>query len=166
MNPGNFIAMQPQRITTNRDPVRIELSAEQICARALGISLTKSIPMEGGLYTGIGQMLRFSRENVIGIGLREMARRLHVAPAHVVDLEKGNRRPSETLMIAMSDEYQFSIPLLRAGFKKPDPEVLVLACETPESSEYTVRLLRVTRGMSREEYDQVIELALSMQRKR
>ena len=50
----------------------------------------------------IGDILRRQRTEVLGKGLREMARQLGTAPAHLTDIEHGNRSPSEGLLVKIA----------------------------------------------------------------
>lgn len=45
-----------------------------------------------------GKMLREIREDILQMGLREMAKKLGISPTHLSDIELGKRRPSAQLL--------------------------------------------------------------------
>lgn len=110
----------------------------------------------------IGERLRTQRTEVLGKGLREMARNLQVAPAHLTDIETGKRNPSEELLVRMASAYQLPEAELRAGFGKPDADVRELASETPLAAEKVPEFLRTARGLSAEQWDRLIRQARKM----
>lgn len=67
----------------------------------------------------IGDVLRARRVEVLKKGLREMARQLDIAPAHLTDLETGRRSPSEELLVRLAQAYGVPVAELRAGWKRP-----------------------------------------------
>lgn len=107
----------------------------------------------------IGERLRQQRVEKLRKGLREMARLLDTAPAHITDIESGRRSPSEDLLLRMAAAYQVPEHELRSGFSKPDAIVQELASESPTASEKVPELLRSARGLSAEQYDKLIQHA-------
>ena len=114
----------------------------------------------------IGERLRLKRVETLGKGLREMARALDIAPAHLTDIESGRRSPSEELMLRMATAYQVPEHELRSAFSKPDAIVHEIASESPTSSEKVPQLLRSVRGLSAEQYDRLIQQARKLPREK
>jgi transcriptional regulator with XRE-family HTH domain len=107
----------------------------------------------------IGERLRQQRSEVLGKGLREMARQLSVAPAHLTDIEHGRRSPSEDLLVRLAEAYKFPVADLRMGFSKPDTIVKEIASESATLADKVPQLLRSVRGLSGEQIDRLIQQA-------
>lgn len=107
----------------------------------------------------IGDVLRARRVAVLKKGLREMARQLDVAPAHLTDLETGRRSPSEELLVKLAEAYGVPIAELRAGWKKAEPVVAEVATQDATAAEKSPVLFRVVRDLSAKQWDEVIEFA-------
>src|SRR5262245_40413736 len=78
----------------------------------------------------IGERLKTSRVDKCKKGLREMARELDIAPAHLTDIEHGRRSPSEELLVKIAKAYGLPEAELRAGFSKPEAIVEEVASES------------------------------------
>lgn len=109
----------------------------------------------------IGDVLRARRVEVLKKGLREMARQLDIAPAHLTDLETGRRSPSEELLVRLAQAYGVPVAELRAGWKKAEPVVSEVATQDPTTAEKSPVLFRAVRDLSPKQWDEVIEFAKS-----
>jgi transcriptional regulator with XRE-family HTH domain len=107
----------------------------------------------------IGDRLRLQRVEKLNKGLREMARFLDIAPAHLTDIENGRRNPSEDLLVRIAAAYQMPVPDLRSAFSKPESIVEEIASDSPTEAEKVPMLLRSTRGMTPAQYDELIRQA-------
>ena len=67
----------------------------------------------------IGEALEARRADVLKKGLREMAKLLNIAPAHLTDIEKGRRSPSDALLMRIARQYQMDEADLRAAWATP-----------------------------------------------
>ena len=104
----------------------------------------------------IGETIRHQRIEVLGRGLREMAALLEIAPAHLTDIEKGRRNPSEKLMLKMVKKYQIDEPTLRAGWLRPESDVARVASKTPVTAAKAPEFLRAAENLSADEWDELI----------
>lgn len=114
----------------------------------------------------IGDILRRQRVEEVGLGVREIAKVLKVAPAHVTDLERGRRTPSEDLLCRIAKVYGIDIAVLRAGWHKPDEVVKEVATQDPTAAAKVPEFLRTARDLSPEEWDKIIKQAKRMTDKR
>jgi len=112
----------------------------------------------------VGDVLRKRRE-VLKQGLREMARLLDVAPAHLTDLEKGRRTPSEDLLMRISKQYGIDEATLRAGWSKPEEIVREIASQDATTAAKVPEFLRSARRLSPSEWDQLIDVAKKLCKK-
>lgn len=110
----------------------------------------------------IGERLRHQRIEVLGKGLRETARLLDVAPAHLTDLEKDRRTPSEALLLRIARVYDIDEATLRSGWGKADVSVGEIASRSPTTAAKAPELLRAASDLSAEQWDSLIEQARSM----
>lgn len=107
----------------------------------------------------IGERLRLQRIETLGMGLREMARFIEVAPAHLTDIENARRTPSEDLLVRIARAYQFPEADLRSAFSKPESIVSEIASENPVAAEKVPLLLRTARGLTADQWDRLIKQA-------
>ncbi|MEK6703186.1 MAG: helix-turn-helix domain-containing protein [Planctomycetota bacterium] len=107
----------------------------------------------------IGERLRHQRVGTLGKGLREMARQLDIAPAHLTDIESGRRNPSEDLLLRIATAYQMPEHDLRSAFSKPDSIVQEIASASATESQMVPQLLRSVRGLSVQQYEHLIQQA-------
>lgn len=107
----------------------------------------------------IGERLRAKRVEALAKGLREMARFLDIAPAHLTDIENGRRNPSEDLLVRIAKAYQFPEADLRAAFAKPQSIVSEIASQSALAVEKVPELLRTARGLSADQWDRLIKQA-------
>src|SRR5689334_17125350 len=107
----------------------------------------------------VGEQLRRQRVEVLGRGLREMAKLLGITPAHLTDLEKGRRTPSEELLVRISKNYQIAEPLLRAGWSRPEAVVQEVASQNEVNAEKVPEFLRTARKLSANQWDRLIREA-------
>lgn len=110
----------------------------------------------------IGERLRIQRVEILNKGLREMAGLLDIAPAHLTDIEKGRRTPSEALMLKMAEQYHLPIADLRAGFSRPDAIVGEVASQNATTAAKVPEFLRTARNLSAEQWDRLIREAGKM----
>lgn len=104
----------------------------------------------------VGQLMRQRRSEVLNKGLREMARLLDIAPAHLTDLEKGRRTPSEDLLMRISKHYGIDEATLRAGWSRPEEIVREIASQDATTAAKVPEFLRSARRLSPNQWDQLI----------
>lgn len=114
----------------------------------------------------IGARLNQHRVDVLGKGLREMATILGVAPAHLTDIEKGRRTPSEDLMLRIAKAYGIAEAQLRAGWSRADAIVSEVATQNAVNAEKVPAFLRQARDLTAEEWDALISQVNRGQTKR
>lgn len=107
----------------------------------------------------IGERLRTRRVEVLNKGLREMAGLLGVSPAHLTDIEKGNRTPSEELLKRISEKYGVDEAVLRAGWLRADSEIGRIANTSETTAAKVPELLRTARDMTPEQWERLIKSA-------
>lgn len=112
--------------------------------------------------TPIGEVLRARRVEVMGKGLRETASALGVAPAHLTDIEKGRRSPSEELLLRIVKVYGIDEATLRAGWGKAETVVGEIASSSPTAAAKAPDLLRAAKGLDAEQWDALIAQARAM----
>ncbi len=95
-------------------------------------------------------------------GLREMARLLDIAPAHLTDIEKGRRTPSEALLVRIAARYEVDEAELRTAWSKADQIVAEVATQDSTTARKVPELLRKARDLSPEQWDQLIQEAQRM----
>ena len=110
----------------------------------------------------IGDVLRTCRVDVLKKGLREMARILSIAPAHLTDLEKGRRSPSEDLLKRIAVAYGIPEAELRSGWQRADAVVAEVANQDATTAEKVPEFLRSARKLTPEQWDRVIGQAKRM----
>ena len=107
----------------------------------------------------IGERIRRQRVEVLNKGLREMARNLDIAPAHLTDLEKGRRKPSEELLVKICKAYALPEAELRSGWERADTVVAEVANQNPVTAEKVPEFLRTARDLTAEQWEQLIRQA-------
>jgi len=107
----------------------------------------------------IGLVIRNHRTATLTRGLREMAAALDIAPAHLSDLEKGHRNPSEELLCRIAKAYGLDECILRAGWNKPDAVVTEVATKNPTAAAKVPALLRIAKNFTADEWDALIKEA-------
>jgi len=107
----------------------------------------------------IGDMLRTRRLEVLNKGLREMANELSIAPAHLTDLEKGRRSPSEDLLLRIAKAYRISEAELRSGWSRAESIVNEIATQDAVTAEKVPAFLRTARKLTPEQWDKLIKQA-------
>ena len=110
----------------------------------------------------IGETLRIRRVDDLQKGLREMARTLGVAPAHLTDIEKGRRTPSEDLLKRISKAYGMPEAELRSGWQRAEAVVTEVANQDATTAEKVPEFLRTARKLSPEQWDRLINQAKRM----
>lgn len=110
----------------------------------------------------IGDALRARRIEELHKGLREMAKILAIAPAHLTDLEKGRRTPSEDLLLRISKAYGISEAELRAGWSRAEAIVSEVATQDALTAEKVPEFLRTARRLSQDQWDKLIAEARKM----
>jgi len=91
-----------------------------------------------------------------------MARILGVAPAHLTDIEKGRRTPSEALLQRISEAYGIEIAELRSAWSKADEIVGEVATQDSTTAEKVPAFLRTARKLTAKQWDQLIRQAERM----
>jgi len=110
----------------------------------------------------IGDVLRARRIDELHKGLREMAKILDIAPAHLTDLEKGRRTPSEGLLLRIAKAYGVSEAELRAGWSRAEGIVSEVATQDSLTAEKVPEFLRTARKLSQSQWDKLIAEAKKM----
>lgn len=116
--------------------------------------------------TPIGEVLRTQRVEVIQKGLREMAKLLGITPPHLTDIEKGRRTPSEELLVRISRLYDLPEAELRSGWSRADTIVGQVATQDALTAEKVPELLRTARKLSANQWDDLIEFASRLSKKK
>jgi transcriptional regulator with XRE-family HTH domain len=102
----------------------------------------------------------------LGKGLRETARMLDIAPAHLTDIEKGRRSPSEELLLRIVKVYGIDEATLRAGWGKAETVVGEIASSSPTAAAKAPDLLRAAKGLDAAQWDALIAQARGMAAKK
>lgn len=110
----------------------------------------------------IGDVLRKQRIDVLQKGLREMAGELGIAPAHLTDLEKGRRTPSQDLLLRIAKAYRIPEAELRAGWSRAEEVVNEIATQDSVTAEKVPAFLRTARKLTPDQWDRLIEQARKM----
>jgi len=113
----------------------------------------------------IGERLRIQRIETLGRGLRETARLLDVAPAHLTDLEKGRRSPSQALLGRIARVYEIDEAELRAGWGKAEAVVGEIASKSPTAAAKAPALLRAAKDFDAAQWDEIIATAQRLAKK-
>jgi transcriptional regulator with XRE-family HTH domain len=120
------------------------------------------MPLNPNLQLPIGERLRLRRIEVLGKGLRETAALLNIAPAHLTDIEKGRRNPSEDLLLRVAAIYRVEEAELRAGWSRPQGVVAEVASQSPVTADKVPEFLRQARNLNAEQWDRLIKQAKKM----
>lgn len=107
----------------------------------------------------ISDVLRARRVEVLKKSLREMARLLDIAPAHLTHIEQGRKAPSEELLLKIGRCYGIAEAELRSGWSRPETIVGEIAAQDPLAAEKVPELLRSARRFSSDQWDSLIEQA-------
>ncbi|MGP1345490.1 MAG: helix-turn-helix domain-containing protein [Phycisphaerales bacterium] len=110
----------------------------------------------------IGETLRERRVVVMNKSLRETAKLLDIAPAHLTDIEKGRRNPSQDLLLRVAKVYGIDEATLRAGWGKAEIVVGQIASKNPTTAAKAPELLRAASDLSAEQWDKLIAQARSL----
>ena len=110
----------------------------------------------------VGELLRLRRVETLKLGLRETARLLDIAPAHLTDIEKGRRNPSEDLLMRISKIYRIDEAELRAGWSRPEAIVEEVASQDSVTAAKVPEFLRTARKLTPEQWDKIINQARRM----
>ena len=110
----------------------------------------------------IGEALRVRRIEGLKKGLRETARLLNIAPAHLTDIEKGRRNPSEDLLMRICRVYGIAEAELRAGWSRPEAIVDEVASQDAVTAAKVPEFLRTARKLTPEQWNQLIRQARRM----
>ncbi|MEZ6210746.1 MAG: helix-turn-helix transcriptional regulator [Phycisphaerales bacterium] len=109
----------------------------------------------------LGAVLRAHRVDS-GKGLRETAAKLGIAPAHLTDIEKGRRAPSEELLVKIARVYGIEEAELRSGWKKPETVVGEIASQDATTAAKVPEFLRTAKDLKPEQWDRLIKQAKKM----
>lgn len=110
----------------------------------------------------IGDVLRARRVEVLKKGLREMAAILAIAPAHLTDIEKGRRTPSQDLLMRICRAYGIPEADLRSGWSRADVVVAEVATQDSVTAEKVPEFLRTARKLTPKQWDDLIDQARRM----
>ena len=110
----------------------------------------------------IGDVLRARRVEVLKKGLREMAAILTIAPAHLTDIEKGRRTPSQDLLMRICRAYGIPEADLRSGWSRADVVVAEVATQDSVTAEKVPEFLRTARKLTPKQWDDLIDRARRM----
>lgn len=113
----------------------------------------------------IGVLLRRQRIEVLRLGLREMARILDTAPAHLTDIEKGRRSPSDQLLGRIAAAYQIKESALRFGWSKLDPNVGQISTQDATAAEVAPQLMQFAKTYAPAQWHELLEQAKRIARK-
>jgi len=116
--------------------------------------------------TPIGERLRTRRIEVLKKGLREMAALLGISPAHLTDIEKGNRSPSDDLMLRISERYGVSEAELRVSWSKADSVVEQIATMNETTATRVPEFLRKAKDFTDAQWQEFIQQADKATRKK
>lgn len=114
----------------------------------------------------IGDTLRRQRVEVLGMGLRETATVLGVAPAHLTDIEKGRRNPSEDLLKRICKVYRIDEAVLRSGWSRAETVVAEIATQNAMTAAKVPEFLRTARNLTEKQWDDLIGQAKRLSGKR
>jgi transcriptional regulator with XRE-family HTH domain len=95
-----------------------------------------------------------------------MARKLGVSAAHLTDIEKGRRAPSEQLLMKIATAYSLDEAQLRAGWRKADAIVQEVATQDALAAKKVPHFLRTARHLTEEQWNQIIEKARRLAKKK
>lgn len=112
----------------------------------------------------IGDRLRRQRIEVLKKSLRQTAADLGIAPAHLTDIEKGRRSPSEGLLVKIAARYRMDEQLLRKAWGKMNAVVGEVFAESNTTATKVPEFLRTARNLSPDQWDELIDQAKSMSR--
>lgn len=113
----------------------------------------------------IGARLRKQRVEVLKRGLRQTAADLGIAPAHLTDIEKGRRSPSEDLLLRIAKVYRINEQALRKAWGKMNAVVGEVFGESDTNATKVPEFLRTARELTSEQWDTLIAQAKSMSSK-
>lgn len=113
----------------------------------------------------IGARLRKQRVEVLKRGLRQTATDLGIAPAHLTDIEKGRRSPSEDLLLRIAKVYRIDEQTLRKAWGKMNAVVGEVFGESETNATKVPEFLRTARELTSEQWDTLIAQAKSMSSK-
>lgn len=114
----------------------------------------------------IGDTLRRQRVEVLGKGLRETATALGIAPAHLTDIEKGRRNPSEDLLKRICRVYRIDEAVLRSGWSRAETVVAEVATQDATTAAKVPEFLRTARNLTKDQWDDLIGQAKRLSGKR
>jgi transcriptional regulator with XRE-family HTH domain len=100
------------------------------------------------------------------MGLRETAAVLGVAPAHLTDIEKGRRNPSEDLLKRIGKVYRLDEAVLRAGWSRAESVVTEVATQDAMTATKVPVFLRTARNLTERQWDDLIGQAKRLSGKR
>ena len=109
-----------------------------------------------------GERLRQRRLEVLRKGLREMAGILEISAAHLTDIEKDRRKPSEGLLQKIRVHYRLDdqdVAEIRSAWQKADTVVDDVATQDALTAEKVPQFLRTARNLSKEDWDRMISQA-------
>ncbi|MBX3353966.1 MAG: helix-turn-helix transcriptional regulator [Phycisphaeraceae bacterium] len=121
---------------------------------------------KNGLDIPIGERLRTQRIEVVKKGLREMAGLLGISPPHLTDIEKGNRSPSEDLLVRISKLYNMDEIELRTAWEKVDTVVNNVAKKNSTTMRRVPEFLRTASDLTDEQWQDAIRHVQNLKRKK
>ena len=121
-----------------------------------------ALPKQPTEFEPIGTTLRDKRVKVLEMSLREMADALGITSAHLSDLEKGRRTPSEDLLLRIKKHYQIREGVLRSGWGKLDSVIERVGTRSPDTAERASAFMAAAETLSPAQWDTLIEQARRM----
>ena len=91
-----------------------------------------------------------------------MAKLLNIAPAHLTDIEKGRRSPSDALLVRIAQRYGMEEADLRSAWAKAEDIVGQVATQDGTTARKVPQFLRKARNLSPEQWDKLIRQAERM----
>jgi len=110
----------------------------------------------------VGDRIRRQRIEVLRKGLRDMARTLGISAAHLTDIEKGRRAPSDELLRKICTAYSLDEAGLRAAWHKADAVVGEVATQDAVTAQKVPQFLRTARNLTADEWNEIIKQARNM----
>lgn len=115
----------------------------------------------GNKDSSLGDLIRDARVDA-GLSLRELARRIEMAPSYVSDIENDRRVPSEPVLQRIAQELDLNFEELVALGGRIGAKAERLVRRSPEA----VRLFRTASGLGEEELRKLRKRAEQMVKKK
>lgn len=87
-----------------------------------------------------------------GISLKDAARQVGVSSPLLLGIENGQRRPSEEVLVKISEVYRWPLGELRKAWGRPDPVINRVRCQNR-----ACEFLELVKGFTNKEWDGLFE---------